>query len=232
MTWNRLSLLLISVCLGAVCGTASAHPADISYLRAKVERQRLELRFTFNLLMLTRFVVVDANNDKRIDKAELDAAEPALHRYLQSHIQTRINDQPASLGQPNPLVCLWPSPDSPPQASEEEWGQRHVDLVFTQEVKPVLEDIWLGFEIWEQTGPLGTIEATYEQDQTRTQVPFGPGEPDYLFDTGYLAAGAPLAFDPFAQKPASPPSRPLWPFFGGAALLAVAVLLWRLRRHS
>ncbi|MDZ4289045.1 MAG: hypothetical protein U0984_13845, partial [Prosthecobacter sp.] len=211
--------------------TAFAHPADISYLRVKVERQRLEMRFTFNLLTLTRFVAVDGNDDKRIDKAELDAAEPALRRYLAEHIRVRINDQVATLGTPSPLVCLWPSPDTPPQAVEADYGQRHVDFVFAQEVKPFLEDVWLGFEIWQQTGPLGTVEATYEQEQMRTQVPFSQGEPDYLHDTGFTAEVAPPPIDPFA-KPAEPKRLPLGLAIGIAGILAVGLELWRRKRYG
>lgn len=223
----RLLVLLASSL--AVAGSAFAHPADISYLRVRVERQRLELRFTFNLLTLTRFVAIDANQDKRIDKAELDAAEPALRRYLGSHIQTRINDQEAVLGTPSPWVCLWPSPDSPPQAVEADYAQRHVDLVFAQEVKPFLEDVWLGFEIWEQTGPLGTIEATYEQEQMRTHVPFSPGEPDYLHDTGFIAEAPLPPIDPFAKPPESPRLRFLVAA-GVIGLLAAGLELWRRKR--
>jgi hypothetical protein len=227
---KQLGIAALAFLLAA---TAAAHPADISYLRVKTERRKLELRFTFNLLMLTRLVRVDANDDRRIDKAELDAAHLALRRYLAEHIQVRINAQPAVLGEAAPLACLWPSPDTPHQAVEEEWPQRHVDLVFTQQVRPVLEDVWLGFEIWEQTGPLGTVEATYEQDQTRTHVPFSPNEPDYLYDTGYLAADAPLAFDPFAPRQAEEPSLPQRLIAAAAALACLAVLGfgWKRWRH-
>ena len=227
MTWRALQFpwLLFSILM--VVSGASAHPADISYLRVKVERQRLEMRFTFNLLTLTRFVQVDANGDNHIDKVELDAAESTLRHYLASHIQIRINDQPATLGNPAPLTCLWPSPEGPPHAPADDYGQRHVDFVFTQDVKPVLQDVWLGFDIWQQTGPLGTVEATYEQDDVRTQVPFSQGEPDYLYDTGYLVAGAPLAQGPFAHHPPAP-----WPLWTAGAILValtLAVVRWRTR---
>jgi hypothetical protein len=223
-----LRQFVIAACLWSVSLTAFAHPADISYLRVKVERQQLELRFTFNLLTLTRFVAIDGNGDKRIDKAELDAAEPGLRRYLTDHIRVRINDQPASLGLPNPLACLWPSPDTAPQAAEEEYAQRHVDVVFTQEVQPLLADVWLGFEIWAHTGPLGTIEATYEQDQMRTHVPFSQSEPDYLHDTGFIAAPPPV-LDPF--EPPAPPNRMLLIASAGLAGLAAAVVaIWRMKR--
>ena len=55
---SRLSCLLL------VTSSSGAHPSDISYLRLKVERQRVEMRFTFNLVMLTRFVgSLDTNAD-------------------------------------------------------------------------------------------------------------------------------------------------------------------------
>lgn len=223
--------LLASALLWGLSLTAFAHPADISYLRVKLERQRLELRFTFNLLTLTRFIAIDGNHDRRIDKAELDVAESALRRYLSSHIQVRINDQPSTLGTPSPLACLWPSPEGPPQAAEADYGQRYVDFLFVQEVKPMLEDVWLGFDIWQQTGPLGAIEATYEQGQTQTKVSFSENEPDYLHDTGFSAEPVPTPAAP-VRAPATPARSFILPAMIILGLLAAALELWRRKRYG
>jgi hypothetical protein len=92
-----------------------------------------------------------------------------------------------------------------------------VDITFTQDVSPVLADVWLGFDLWEQTGPLGTIEATYEQDELRTQVPFSLSEPDYLYDTGY-------AVESVFQEPAK--SHDWRPWAMGTSLCLVALGAW------
>jgi len=198
--------------------SARAHPSDISYLRVKLERQRVELRFTFNLAMLTRFVgSMDANGDRQIDKAELDAATPKLLAFLGQKVQVEVNGQKASLGTAKPMECVWPSADGAMRVAEADYLVRYVDITFTQEVSPVLADVWLGFDLWEQTGPLGTIEATYEQDELRTQVPFSLSEPDYLYDTGY-------AVESVFQEPAK--SHDWRPWAMGTSLCLVALGAW------
>ncbi|MCX6856761.1 MAG: hypothetical protein NTV80_17870 [Verrucomicrobia bacterium] len=182
----RLSFWAFVILIPAfVIPFAHAHPSDISYLRVKVERQRVELRFTFNLLSLTRFVAIDLNQDRKIERTELDAAAAALTDYFNQHIELNINEQKTALGQARPFECVWPETDGSSSVAETDYPVRYVDITFMHEVKPVLADLWLNFDIWQQTGPLGTIEATYEQDDLRTQVPFSQGEPDYLYDTGY-----------------------------------------------
>jgi hypothetical protein len=89
----------------------------------------------------------------------------------------------------------------------------------------VLADVWLGFDIWQQTGPLGTIEATFEQDDLRTQVPFSMSEPDYLYDTGY-------AVEDVFQEPAkiTEPSGSKW--WKLVWLLPVIALIYWVRRRT
>jgi hypothetical protein len=185
-------MLLVFGILAVAFGipAARAHPSDISYLKVKIQRQQVEMRFTFNLLTLTRFAPgMDSNGDHQIDKAELEAASPALQRYLDAHIQVNVNEKSATLGTAKPFECVWPSEDGKHTATEADYPVRYVDIVFTQEAKPVLADLWLDFDLWQQTGPLGSIEATYEQDDLITQVPFTMDQPDYLYDTGYTVEG-------------------------------------------
>lgn len=178
----------------------------------------MELRFTFNLVMLTRFVgSMDANGDRHIDKSELDAATPKVLVFLGQKIQVEVNSQKSTLGTAKPLECVWPSADGSMRVAEADYPVRYVDITFTQGVAPVLADVWLGFDLWEQTGPLGTIEATYEQDELRMQVPFSMSEPDYLYDTGY-------AVESVFQEPAKSPNWLSWAM--GAALCLVPLAAW------
>jgi hypothetical protein len=209
----RLGFLLL-----LMTPSARAHPSDISYLRVKLERQRVELRFTFNLVMLTRFVgSMDANGDRQIDKTELDASTPKVLAFLGQKVQVEVNGQKSTLGTAKPLECVWPSTEGLMRVAEADYPVRYVDIAFVQQVSPMLADLWLNFELWDQTGPLGTIEATYEQDELRTQVPFSLSEPDYLYDTGY-------AVESVFQEPAK--SHDWRPWAMGAALCLVALGTW------
>lgn len=210
---SRLSCLLL------VTSSSWAHPSDISYLRLKVERQRVEMRFTFNLVMLTRFVGnLDTNADRHIDKAELNAATPVLLGFLGQKIQVEVNGKEATLGAAKPLECVWPSAGGMMHVAEADYPVRYVDITFVQPVSPLLADVWLGFDLWEQTGPLGTIEATYEQDELRTQVPFSASEPDYLYDTGF-------AVESVFQEPAQ--SLDWRPWAIGVVLCVMTLAAWR-----
>ena len=221
--WGLMAFAILISSFGI--SSAWAHPSDISYLRVKAERQRLELRFTFNLLSLTRFAAIDGNRDHRIDKTELDAAAAALLDYFNRHIEINLNEKKAALGTPGPFECVWPVTDGSSSVIEADYPVRYVDITFTQSVKPVLADVWLGFDIWQQTGPLGTIEATFEQDDLRTQVPFSMSEPDYLYDTGY-------AVEDVFQEPAkiTEPSGSKW--WKLVWLLPVIALIYWVRRRT
>lgn len=210
--FSRLSLLLL------VTSSGWAHPSDISYLRVKVERQQVEIRFTLNLVMLTRFVgSLDTNADRHINKAELEAATPGLLGFLGKKIQVEVNGKEATLGTAKPLECVWPVINGMMRVAEADYPVRYVDITFVQQVSPVLADLWVNFDLWEQTGPLGTIEATYEQDELRTQVPFSASEPDYLYDTGY-------AVESVFQEPAKSPDWRPWAI--GVALCVLTLAAW------
>ena len=224
-------LAVIAFALGGVA-VAGAHPADVSYLKVKVEPQRLELRFTFNLLTLTRFSSIDLNGDAAIEVAELRRTERSLHEYLSRQVKIRINDQPANLGTPAPLVCLWPSPRSSHRATELGYGQRYVDLVFAQEVMPRLDDFWISFDIWREAGPLASVEANYEEGDIRTHVPFTLDQSDFSYKAG-LGTGTPVAMTGLVGEAARERnSDAVWLIGGGGALVLLAAVLaiWRAQR--
>lgn len=163
-------------------------------MRIRPKPHQLEIRLTFNILTLARFVKVDADGDGRIAVAELDAAQPGLADYLNQHVLLEINQQQAALGKEARFDYLWPDAAATPPMSEPEYSGRNADVTFTVEVKDkLLEDFWIGFEIFEQTGPMHTIRGVYEQDGQNTEVQFTAQEPEYLYDTGF-------ADDPFVQK--------------------------------
>ncbi|MES2596281.1 MAG: hypothetical protein V4662_13135 [Verrucomicrobiota bacterium] len=221
---SRWVLLTFGILASAfVIPAARAHPSDISYLKVKVKRQRVEMRFTFNLLNLTRFAPgIDTNNDRQIDKPEIESARTAVLDYLNKHIQVQVNEKEATLGTAGFFECVWPAVEGKYVAAEADYPVRYVDFVFTQEAKPVLADVWLGFDIWQQTGPLGSIEATYAQDDLMTQVPFTMGEPDYLYDTGYAVED--IFQEPKRPAPPSEVALPDWLIPAGAALALLLII--------
>lgn len=163
-------------------------------MRVRPKPHQLEIRLTFNILTLTRFTGIDTDGDAKISMAELTAAQPRIAMYLNQHIQVEINQKKAMLGSGVRFEPLWPDAAQTPPMSEPEYAARNVDVTFVQTIEgKVLEDFWLGFEIFEQTGPMQTIHAVFTQDGRNEDVSFSVQEPEYLYDTGY-------AEDPFVQE--------------------------------
>lgn len=174
--------------------SASGHPADQSEMRVRPKPHHLEIRLTFNILTLTRFTGIDTDGDAKISMAELTAAQPRIGTYLNQHIHVEINRQKAMLGSGVRFEPLWPDAAQTPPMTEIEYAARNVDVTFVQTIEgKVLEDFWLGFEIFEQTGPMQTIHGVFEQDGQIEDVTFSVQEPEYLYDTGF-------AEDPFVQE--------------------------------
>lgn len=183
-------LLLVS----GISQDVLAHPADQSEMRVRPSPHQLEIRLTFNILTLTRFVGVDADRDGKLSIAELDAAQAVIVEYLNQHIPFEINQQKSALGRQVRFEYLWPDAVKTAPMTEYEYAARNVDVTFTVPVEGrLLEDFWIGFEIFEQTGPMQTIRGIYEQDGQVEEVPFSVQEPEYLYDTGF-------ADDPFIQE--------------------------------
>lgn len=205
-----------------IAHSASAHPADQSEMRVRPTPHKLEIRLTFNILTLSRFVGIDTDEDMKISLEELKAAQAGIATYLNQHIHVEINRKKALLGTGVQFKPLWPDAEQTAPMTEPEYAVRNMDVTFVQTIDgQVLEDFWLGFEIFEQTGPMQTIRGVYEQDGRIEEVPFSVQQPEYLYDTGF-------GEDPFVQeaekkakggKPAmadeEPPARP-------AAMLAGA----------
>lgn len=190
--WKRRLLALSFVIFSFK--PAHAHPADQSEMRMRPMPHQLEARFTFNILTLTRFVRMDMNSDGKLSMQELAGAQPVVVEYLNSHIRLDINQQKAALGTRAKFEYLWPNASVTPPMTEFEYAARNVDVTFAVPVEGrLLEDFWIAFEIFEQTGPMQTIRGMFEQDGKVEEVPFTAQEPEYTYDTGF-------ADDPFVQE--------------------------------
>ncbi|MDZ4406324.1 hypothetical protein [Prosthecobacter sp.] len=191
-------------------------------MRVRPQPHKLEIRLTFNIFTLTRFVRVDADGDTKISMVELAAAEPVLTEYLNKHLLMEVNGQKSTLGSRARFDHLWPNSEKTEPMTEAEYAARNVDVTFTLPVEDrLLEDFWLGFEIFEQTGPLQTIRGIYEQDGQTEEVPFSVEFAEYLYDTGYVD-------DPFVQaaekKTMEPPSEQRWWMLRAVVFIVVIVL--------
>ncbi len=200
-------------------------------MTVKPSPHALEVRFTFNLLTVMKCVRIDADGDGKLSVGELKAAEPVFTKYLNEHIRLEVNQKKAAWGEKATFGYLWPNFDKTPPMPEMEYAARNVDVTFLLPQKALLEDFWIAFEIFEQTGPLQTVRGMFEQDGQVLEVPFSFQEPEYTYDTGY-------AEDPFvqaAEKKAAEVTREKevsasWiPLGIAGVVLLLAAMAWRVK---
>jgi hypothetical protein len=219
---NRQFWVIASTFL--IAQVSSAHPADQSEVLFRPTPHALEARFTFNLLTLTRCLRIDADSDGKLSVGELKAAETLFTRYLNEHIRLEVNQKKALWGEKADFKYLWPNFEKTPPMPEMEYAARNVDVTFILPQKELLEDFWIEFDIFEQTGPMQTIRGLFEQDGQVLEVPFSFQEPEYTYDTGYAA-------DPFVQeaekKATVPPKTVKWSEWLLIPAFAVLIFLFR-----
>ena len=205
----------------------AGHPADISHLRVRVEHDRIEFRFTLNLASMSRIVAVDGNGDEQITFGEIAAAAPAMRDFLAKGTLVKINNTPASLGDFTGHSCFWPNAQTtivtPPDQA-----QRFVDFNFVKPWSQGVEDVWIGFKLFEHLGDLHVIQCIYQQPgEHDTPVEFSSYEPDYLYDTGWSAIAtvtAPPVLKPTAVARTVPMS---WIAALGAVVVSLIAFLRR-----
>jgi hypothetical protein len=152
---------------------------------------------------LVKFVRIDADGDGKLAFKELKAAESSLVQYLNEHVKLEINQQKDRLGLQARFEYLWPNEETTPPMTEMVYAARNVEVTFTKTLEPVLEDFWIGFEIFEETGPLQTIRGIFEQEGVIEEVPFSLQEPEYTYDTGFKEASP---VKPAEPRPTENPS--------------------------
>jgi len=201
----------------------AAHPADITPLRIQIQPQRVDLRFTLTLLTLGRMANLDPDGDHQLSPQELEASQGPMMAFLREHVLLKINDHPVTLGELVRFDPLWP----PTPSVDLREVDRAVDVTFQLTSEEVVANLWMEFTGFPQLGEAASIQATYEQGELLTQVPFTPGEPDYLYDTGFAVESL---FQPTAAPAPSVPASPAWTVrvLAGVMGLLFLIITWNL----
>lgn len=211
----------------------SAHPADNSQARFKIEPRRVETRLTLNLYTLQQFHKLDVNDDGSISKKELDDAEQALRAYLLKHILITINGDDTDLGEARHMSRMWPEQSVGPDVSAADYGARFVDFVFVREWKATISTVWIGYDIFKETGDLHAIQGVFEQDGARTEVAFSKSEPEYEWVTDFTDTKQKKEVVPMKAAAAEPAAAKAWrgphPFVIVSGIIAV-IGTWMLLR--
>jgi hypothetical protein len=195
LSWVMVRSFVATV-LVSVGVTAQAHPADESQLLVRLAKDAIELRFSFNLSALDRVAELDLDHDAAISPAELDAALPAVVAFLREKTLVALNGSDIPLPPLSRSERIWPH-EHRAAVTRADMPARRVDLHFTlTSSSAVIEELWLGFEVFEQLGATHRLEAHYEQSGEPTEtIFFTASEPEYLWATAWKPQAPSLSGD-------------------------------------
>ncbi|MGI8964855.1 MAG: HupE/UreJ family protein, partial [Limisphaerales bacterium] len=168
----------------ACATTAFAHNPDTSYCRVTITPHEIEWKFSYDLTTLQRITKLDTDADQKISRAELETATPGIQNFLRQHIFIDLNQREAEFAEVEPPA--WPS-DAGEAIAENEYGQRLLSFTFRNAVLSAPEDVTLTFDFFEKLGGAHTVLGVFAWNGHEDEVIFTRFEPDYLYDTGYIA---------------------------------------------
>jgi len=168
---------------------ATAHQADTSYTRIRLDDERLATEATFDLDVLGRIVELDRDRDEIITRAELEAAAPTVQAYLRDHLLVSIDDGPPALGRPR--APRWPGDET---IRITDWPRTLVDFPFVRSIDAHPGIVTLTYDLWRELGPSHTnLTSIAEAGTPELEVVFTQAEPDYDYFTSVPeSATAPL----------------------------------------
>ena len=169
----------------AVALAAHAHNPDTSYARISLASNIVECRFTYDLATLQRILPLATNGETRITHDELRAAAPRLYAFLRENIFVEFNSSLADFGEE--LEPTWPA-DAGESIAQGDWNQRLVGFTFRNELVDRPEDVALTFDFFGRLGDRHAVLGLFVCNGQEYDVIFTRLEPDFLFDTGYVAA--------------------------------------------
>ena len=126
-------------------GSAWAHNPDTSYCKVTITPREVVCRFTYDLLTLQRITALDANGDGNVSRAEMEAAFPAIVRFLRERVYLDLNQREAEFAEAEPIV--WPQ-DATDGIPKSEFGQRLLKVTFRNPLLGAPEDVTLTFDFF------------------------------------------------------------------------------------
>ncbi len=165
-----------------LAGRAFGHNPDTSYARVTITPHEVEFKFAYDLTTLQRITPLDTNGDQHVTRAELEAATPAIEKFLRACVHLSLNEHAAEFAEPLPTV--WPE-DAGAGIQESDYHLRLLSFTFRNPVLSTPEDVMLTFDFFETFGPGHTVLGVFAWSGREDEVIFTRFEPDYLYDTGY-----------------------------------------------
>ncbi|MBI3880113.1 MAG: hypothetical protein HY301_08605 [Verrucomicrobia bacterium] len=161
-----------------------AHNPDTSYARIRIAEDKLELRFTYDLVTLLKIAKLDERGTGLVTRADLKKHAPEIFAYLRKHITLEVNAREADLGDAGAFGWAADVGESVPQKDFHS-AAALIHFHFTQPLDDLPEDVSIEFDFFREFGERHTVQGEFELKGEKHEVVFTRFEPDYLFNTGY-----------------------------------------------
>ncbi len=182
LNWCRL---FCSVCAFLWLPLAAiAHNPDTSYARIRISADKLETRFTFDLVTLLKITRLDERGNGMITRADLKQHAPEIFDYVRKHVALKIDQREADLGEAGGFGWAADVGESVPQKDYHS-AAALIHFNFTKPLDDFPEDVSVEFDFFNDFGERHTVKGEFEMNGEKHEVDFTRFEPDYLFDTGY-----------------------------------------------
>jgi hydrogenase/urease accessory protein HupE len=182
-----------------------AHNPDTSYVRVKIEPDKVETRLTYDVFTLLKVTPLDDNADGQLQRTELAAHAPRIAEFLRSKVglATSEEDESADLGQFTGF--LWP-PDVGEAIAGVDFhsanGLIHFDFLREINEPPVVVAIAFGF--FDVFTNRHTVLGVFECQGEKYETTFTNIEDSLEYDTG---------FEPSRPQTQHALGEQLWRFF-------------------
>lgn len=165
------------------------HNPDTSYVRIRIEPDKVETRLTFDVFTLLKITPLDDNADGQLQRSELAAHATRIAEFLRSKVGLAISedDEPADLGQFSGF--LWP-PDIGEAIAGVDFhsanGLIHFD--FVREVPQPPEVVAIAFGFFDVFTERHTVLGVFECQGDKYETVFTNYVDSIEYDTGFEAS--------------------------------------------
>src|SRR5262249_53584105 len=182
-----------------------AHNPDTSYVRIRIDPDKVETRLTYDVFTLLKITPLDDNGDGQLQRSELAAHAPRIAEFLRSKVGLAVSeeDESADLGQFTGF--LWP-PDVGEAIAGVDFHSAneliHFDFLRETSEPPVVVAIAFGF--FDVFTSRHTVLGVFECQGEKYETTFTNLEDSLEYDTG---------FEPTRPQSEQDLGQQIWGFF-------------------
>jgi hypothetical protein len=227
----------LAIVLSSMGCLSNVQSEEVSFVRVKVEPQRIEFRLKFNLQTLQKFILLDSDHNGLLTKKELSGQELAIREYLSRHFLITLNGRETNLGFPKPMERQWEDRKLGKDVPQTEFSQRWVEFAYLKSAQPFIAEVSIRSGLFKDANDLDHLEVVIEQGGRTTRVNLSRSNPEYQWKTGFSGESVGTAALSSMKETSAPvatssKTRPSMIVFGLVALAVTWLLLRRVHQIS